>query len=285
MHEMKRLAQRTALTAAFLLFCTLPAQAQPSAREILASYTKNLEDQMEGVEDFTVKGQVQGLPDDISTTTYYRRSESGMPVFQSHTQVSGAPKAATETMSQTDMLTMSRKLYDYFGDSATYEATETVDGEKTHVLHIDDLTRLYEDMRGAGQRSGQAEARNARVYIDADEPVLRKLTADVYVSQQGKQRKLNMTTLMQDYRAVESMMYPYRTVIQMDYLLSDKEKMQMQQRLKQAEQMLDKLPDQRRAQMKKQLEAMQAMADGKTKITMQAQDVSVNTGVPDKYFE
>ena len=281
MLERKRLAQRTVLAAALLLFFALPAQAQPSAREVLERYTKNLEEQMEGVEDFTVKGQVLGLPDDISTTTYYRRSESEMPAFHSHTEVKGAPKAATETMSQTDMLTMSRRLYDYFGDSATYETTETVDGEKTHVLHIDNLTPLYEDMRG----SGQAEARNARVYIDADEPVLRKLTADVYVDQQGQQRKLNMTTLMQDYRPAGSMAYPHRTVIQMNYLLSDQEKRQMQQRLEQAKQMLNKLPEHRRAQMKKQLEAMQAMADGKTKITLQAQDVSVNTGVPDEHFE
>lgn len=279
------LRHAASLLLVFLLAGTA-VHAQPSAEEVLSDFESTLSSRMEGIDNFAVEAEVKGLPTRVSTTTYYQRTSGSMPAYESHTEINDGPDDASQAMSQTDMLTMSRKLHDYFSDTAEYEGTATVDGETTHVLHVSDITPLYQDLRGDAPQASQAEAHNARFYIDADEPLLRKMTADVLVTQQnGQPRTLKMTTLMQDYRTVASMPYPYRTVIQMDYQFTQQEKAQFEQQIQRAEAMLDKLPENRRAQMKKQIAAMRIMADGMTEITTNAQNVQVNTEIPQQHFD
>lgn len=124
----------------------------------------------------------------------------------------------------------------------------------------------------------------ARLYIDTDQPVLRRMTVDIHVTQNGEQRTMKMETRMQDYRPVETMLFPYRRTVLMDYQLSEREKGQLRQRVQQFESAIEQAPEERRPKLRQQLAAMRAMMDGTTEIIFEAEDVRINTGVPDQYF-
>lgn len=284
------------LTIRRVLFFTLllgllgapAAQAQPSAEEVLQRMVEQAENSMANVDNFIVETEVDGLPVALSMTTYYQRDPADTTgAYRMHTDVqTGGPQPMqSQQAGQADLLTMNRRLRTHLAGSARVTGTESIDGEKTYVLAADDISSLYQDLRGAAPSGQEVTARNARVYVDADDYVLRRVTADVHLQQDGQERVMKMNTTLSDYRTTGPMLHPYMRTIQMDYQMSEQEKTQLKQRIQQMESMMDQMPEEKKAQIEKQLEAMRSLAEGQTTMRMTVQDMQVNEGIPEGTFE
>jgi hypothetical protein len=281
------------LISLLLLACTLttsPSLAQMTGKTVLENMRDAYLEQMKDVDDFTVVTKMEGAMAIVDQlTTYYKKVEmEGRPAFETRVKASGGMadmmNNEASTPQRVDVMTMMNRMYERFGDTAQYEGTETVDGEKTHVLLIEDLSPLFQDLSDDSDQ--EMKAKNARIYVDAATWMPRKISAEMEVDAGGEQRSMQWSTLMQDYRKVGPMLHPHLVKTVMENPMSPEERAEVQKQMEAVKAQLDKLPEAQRKQMEKMLQAQQGPLGGDTiEMSMVTQDVKVNAGVPAELFQ
>lgn len=262
------------------------AQSQ-SAKEVLRKAADRYEQAMEDIDDMTMVLLPQG---DFSAftqmTTYYKKMrEDGETVFKTHTTFEGgfSEMAGPSTSSRPlDLFSMGTQMYKRLSDTAEYKGTETVDGIATHVLFIEDMTPLMEDITDQpDQMKDAVKFSIAMLYIDADAFVIRKMTMEMGVHETGMPQSMKMEMIMSDYRQVGPLYYPFSMKTIMENPVSAEQRAELESQRAQIEATLAQLPDAQREQMRKMLGAL---SNDQIVIEMIMKDLQVNKGVPADLF-
>lgn len=263
-----------------------------SLEDIINNMERAYEKQMKGVEDFTmVQKSIGGIAAFAGETTTYRKRDkvSGEVVYKTRTETEVMGKSvvtiydgkynwSVDPMSgkvkkeeaERDPVQIWRSL----DPSQThYVGEEEIEEEKTHVLKIDDpfevlgrrLTLPPQVQAGMGE--GEAAMWGKLWISDKTWMIVRlEMTIESRSIQEGKEvtATWKMTTDLKDYRKVDSMLIPYKTVVatsmEMDVSgLSEEER--------------------------KQMEMMQQFVGGMGSFEIETTEVKVNTGLSDDLFD
>lgn len=173
-----------------------------------------------------------------------------------------------------------------FASRAKLVGTEKVDGIEAFHLRASDL-----DHRQAFEEGGEMVIDTMSLWVDKEMYVPLKLTMQGTMSAQGETRAVQIEKLDSDYREVEgsSMYEPYRQVMSMGGVMSDKDKKEMQKaqaELAKFEQQMAAMPESQRAMMEKmmgpQLETIRNMAaSGNMEVVTEVNAIIVNNGSPE----
>ncbi len=266
-----------------LIILVSPAlYSQISVEQVLDNMVQEYERGVQNIDDYTVVT-------DMYTAQYKKTYVDGRPTFKSRVQVKGMEQFGDEAVSTSAMGHSDfydTKMFNSLKENAEYKGTETVDGARTHALFVPELTDLVEEQNGD-------QAKNVHFYIDADKWVLRKMTFDLEIeADDGQVQKMNSTIRFQDYRNIEGMNMPFKTVMEMegfDSAISEEEREEARKSMEELRQQLDAMPQQQRKMMENmmgpQLRQLEKMLQGEMfEIVIETQEVKVNTGLTDDLF-
>lgn len=279
---------RRLLPALCLLLLPLTATAQ-TAEEVLRRVHDRTVDQLEDVDTYMTTVTMQGAMDLFdSLHVYVRRTDAG--TFETRTKAFGgmadmANQMGASTAPTGDLLATNRQLYTLFKDVATYAEKTLLDGYEVHVLAVEDATPLYRSMAGDEGMPDAMEARNARLYIDAETWDPRKMEMDVTTRSGGEVRTMHTVTEMRDYRQVGPMRYPFRVINRMSSPLSEAERAEMAARHEEMKKQLEKLPEAQRKQIEGMLEMSDAITGEEMEMVIVTERLRVNEPLPDGVFE
>ena len=275
----------TTLILLHLILLT-PSFAQ-SAESILKKVSAKHEEMMEKTQDMKVTMRPEG--DMISferIVTYYKKEMvNGEPFFKSYSEYEGmGERMMTMDDDQSlDMLGFGAKMYDALKDVAEVRGMETVEGKKTHVLYVPDMTGLMEDALGGMAGADEAsQLKDAYIYIDQSRHVIRRITMVAQIENEGQMVDMDIDVTMSDYRQVGPVYQPFVVKSMMQNPMSPAQRAEFQMQRAQMEEMLKNMPEEQQAQMKKMIEAM---GKDQIEITMVVEDLQVNKGVPAEFFE
>lgn len=271
-----RLRRASLLAPALVLMGGGPVTAQ-SARDIVDEMLAAYEARMTGIENYTLVQGVMGF----ETVTYHEKevSADGRSVFRtrvgSMAGQEGSPATGIDDV---------YAIGDDLANRSEYLGRESFNGHDVHVLDILDLqgTGFGENV---AQDSEFAPTRG-RVYLDADTYVPRRLLFEGEMTRDGSVLPLTATMDMDDYRDVQGLLIPYRTVTTIEGLAAAIDP-DVRAQFEQMQRELEAMPPQQRqmiesmmADQMRQFEAM--MADDSAPMTVEVfvTDVRVNEGPP-----
>jgi hypothetical protein len=257
-----------------------PAAAQ-SAAEILNTALDRHDARTRGIRNYTVVQQVMG----VETTMYFeRRAMDGREVFQPVAARAGGQDVPVGTEGGWNPHTSFSEI----ADRARYTGTETVGGHRSHVLRIDDFSGLAGMAQAAPGQQGGFEARTGRMYIDASDYVLRQMVIEGTATIDGEQQPVTMEARFEDYRDIQGLLHPFRTVIRTTGLTANVSQADLEEARRsmvQLEEQMASMPEAQRRMMERvvrpQMQQLQNILAGEAvEITTEVTDVRVNTGPP-----
>jgi hypothetical protein len=208
-------------------------------------------------------------------TSYNKKvMRDGSPTYESRTQMTG--QSSNSFASGTTPSAAYGLQLDRLTQHATYEGTETINGVRCHVLHVDDPSAVNPDMSAA-------DAESMTYYIDAE----RSVPARILMKPKGQgpqgPKPSSVTINMRDYRTTDGLTLPYRMEFQISMDMSEQERQQMEMAMKQMENMPEAQRKQMESMMGDQMQMMKQMMSGEP-IVVEVQSVQVNTTLPDGMF-
>ncbi len=268
------------IAGGLIFYLTVPCFAKMSAQEVINSMRQAYEQQMRGIDDLTrvTKGS-GGLMAIMGESTIYQKKAkiAGKTVYKTRTEA--------KVMGKT-MVTIFDGLYEWSHDPMTgevkkekrdytpdwtriwevldlsqmhYLGTEKMDGEKAHVLKMDDLTEGIKRLAGGPPPEGEWSGW-AKMWINAENWVfMRMQMVMIGTSEEGKEMTTKISWNLKDYRPVETMLVPHKMT----------HKMEME--------MPDMSPEEK--------QMMQAMMGAFLEGEMIVTKMEVNTGLPDALFD
>jgi hypothetical protein len=262
-----------ALTA---LLVGAPAQAQ-SAAEIVDRMLAEYERRAENVDNYTIVQDVMGF----ETVSYFEKEMvDGRPVFRPR-RGPAAGAAAQESVADFDEI---YAMGDELASRATYAGVERVDDYDLHVLAIDDFQGL--GLEQTVSADSEFRPTKGRLFVDVDTYAPRRFEFDGEMTNPEGVHTVTSTVTMGDYREVEGLLLPFRTVVQVEGLGAAIDP-EMRAQFEQMQRELEAMPESQRAMVEQmmagQLEQFRAMMDDEeSPMTVQVtvQEVRVNEGPP-----
>jgi hypothetical protein len=284
-----------AIAVPLVLAAVVPAVRAQSAKSVMDHMLAEYERRAEGVNDYTLVQETMGL-----TMVMYMVKETvnGHPVFHAKSfSVLGAPtpqaqgaKHQMEAMPTDDMYAMADQLVAH----AEYAGRETVDGNETHVIVLNDLSALQ--LTKAPQSDGnEFVMKRGKMWVDGNLWVPRRMEFQGTMKTENGTSDITTTVNLSDYRDVNGVLQAYHTTMQVSGLagaMSPEMKKQMadpetQKKLAELKKQLAEMPEAQRAMMEKmmkgQLEQLEKMsASGGDAMTFETvvKEVRVNAGPP-----
>jgi len=262
-----RLRHRSGLLA---LVLTLLIGGAPAAAQSVDAVVENLratyQQQLDAVDTYVVETNLY--------TSYNRKvTRDGAPTYESSTRLKGSgntPFATGTTPGAAYGLQLDR-----LAEHATYAGTETIDGVRCHILEVAEPKNVTPEM-------GAEEAESMTYYVDAERHVPARIHFTPSQRGQGP-RPSGVTINMRDYRTTDGLTIPYRMEFQIEMEMSQQQRAQMEQALKQMENMSEQQRKQMQSMMGGQMDVMKQMMSGEP-IVVEVQRVEVNTEIPDGVF-
>jgi len=239
------------------------------AVEILESMQKRYEQSTKDVEDYIL--------DKGNHTIFYKKAytEDGRPYFKSKFKGDMESDSATNLDRYSQFSSQAK-------EKATYEGTDEVDGNDVHVIYIDQM-----EVEGINvNRDREATVEDIYLYVDSDKLVVRKMEYTTKSQIKGeKGSKMSPVFKNRDFRNVEGMLIPFETTTVVKGLsLSEEEREEVEEGLKDFEEKLDEMPESQRAMMEEmagdKIEKYRNMIEeDQYKQVSQVKNVEVNTGM------
>lgn len=244
---------------------SLPLSAQ-SVDAVVEQMRAQQTQQLEAVDTYIVETN--------HYTSYSKKVvRDGEPTYDTETQMKGSDTpgfASAGTPSTAYGL-----HFDQLKAEASYTGTKMVDGTTCHVLKVDNPSAVNAALGG--------ETKSLTYYIDAEQYVPRRMVVES--NAQGTQGDGAGTIIinMTQYRTTDGLTLPHRMEIQLDMAMSEQQRQQMEQLMKQMQDM----PEEQRQKMEKmmggQMQKMKQMMSGEP-IIVEVQNVHVNTELPAGVF-
>jgi hypothetical protein len=276
---MQRVVPSLSTIMALGLLVAAPAAGQ-TVEDVVNQMYDALERYSANVENYTVLQTLMG----VETMTYYEKEVvDGRPMFVvQETRGAGVTMSVgDDDMGYGDVSQLGPDLIEH----ARYAGREEVDGTAVHVLAIDDLSELdFAGPRGAEEMDFVATS--ARLYIDVEMLVPRRMSFDGEATTESGVHDVTTNIALTDYREVEGLPVPYRSVITIEGVeaMIDPE---MRAQYEQMQEQLESLPESQRAMFEQmmgaQMEQIRAMMEGEgDTMTMElvVTDVRINEGPP-----
>ncbi|MFQ5834626.1 MAG: hypothetical protein ACE5HR_01735 [bacterium] len=269
-----------------LIFClTVPSLAKMSAQEVINRMRQAYEQQMSEIDDLTMVTQGTGgvMAMMGESITYQKRAKiAGKTVYKTRTEVQFMGKPLVTIFDgvyewSVDPVTgkVKKEKRDYTPDwtriwevldlsKMHYAGTEELEGEKTHVLKMDDLTEGIMKLSPKLPQAGPSQEREwsgwAKMWINAENWVfMRMLMVATGISEEGEEMTNRITWNLEDYRQVKTILIPHKVTYKIDV------------------EMPDATPEEK--------EMMQAMMGAFMEGEMIVTKVEVNTGLSDELFD
>jgi len=249
-----------------LLFTSAVPAAGQSVSSIVDDMQARYQQQLDAVDTYIVETNLY--------TSYNKKvMKDGAPTYQTQTRMKGegaSSYATTSTPSAAYGL-----QFDRLKEHATYTGTETINGVRTHLLQVDDPSKINPDM-------SQGDAGRMIYYIDAEQHVPTRMV--MKPQNKGKQgpEAASVTINMTNYQTTDGLTLPHRMEIQVEMNMSEQERKQMEQAIAQ----MKNMPEQQRKQMERmmgdKMEMMKQMMSGEP-IIVEVQSVKVNVDLPDEF--
>ncbi len=235
-------------------------------------------------------------------TTYHRKvTTEGTATYESRTRWKDG-QGLMEGSFVGDMNTAlpNQDALDQLAENARYSGIETIDGVRTHVLIVDDPEALSDEMvneeaMDAPDEDGSenVEVGSMRFYVHAEQHVPVRMDYDATITRtDGQSQTMNAVVTFADYRTVDGLTIPFRTMMRMDNLnasISPEEREEARKSLAQMEEKMKEMSDRQRNMMERMMggqmdKLRQIIEEGTIEYTIQVQDVQVNTAIPDDVF-
>ncbi len=179
--------------------------------------------------------------------------------------------------------------------TAQYGGTEEIDGYETHILSIEDITKLMGSAKPAEMEELKA---SGKLWVDEEDWVIRKMEMNIEgVDEEGEERTIKITIERKDFHKDNGLLTPYRTVMTTVMAiggevpgLSPEQEQEMRQALAEIQKQLEEMsPEERKlaeAFMKPRIEMMEKMlAGGGMETVTEVKKVEINTGLSDDLFD
>lgn len=264
-----------------LLLVSASSLFAQSSQQILDQMIERYTNSIEGVETMMMITRMEGFVETESDTTYYRKVETdGFPTMQVVNSDSNTPATNYYNFQEN---------YDALVENSTYEGTEMVNGREAHVLFIEDVTALYDDMvttPEAQQQQQQAEPQSGRMYIDADDYIPIRMSFDI--NYDGEYTG-TADMIMSDIRNVDGMLMPFQMEMKIEGIsdsMSAEDMAEAQESMKELETQMENASGMQKRIMervvKPQMERLQKMLeDGAMTMTTIIEDVQTNITIPE----
>jgi hypothetical protein len=263
------------MTPALLLATVLSAataQAQ-SAQAVLETMYQEYEAGVANIDNYTLVEDISGH----EIVTYMEKTVvDGRPVFR--TPEGEGERTAGDVMWRLDS----------YADHARLDGRETVEQRQCYVVVFEDIAALALE---EGLESGQGDFRptTGTFYIDTDDYLVRKMVLEGEYEHQGATHTSTMVALLQDYRDVGGLSYPFRTVMTVQGLptgdMSEEDLEEARRSMEEMKQQMAEMPESQRAMMermmKPQMERLEQMLQGGAlEFVTVVKDLKVNAGPP-----
>jgi outer membrane lipoprotein-sorting protein len=283
----------------FFAFSAFSIAEAMTAERVIHNMIASYDRQMKDIKDITIIDEMMTYPFPGTKITYKKRTViEGRTVYKTRTE--------TETMGEKYTTVwdgvyywlvdpMSGKLEKIKMDTCPYTflenlkaaqvkhaGTDKVDGHKTHILSFKDM-----EMMGVGEM----QKVSGKLWVDARDWVIRKMEMDmVWIDEEGEKIPVKTIARMEDFRKVNGMLMPYRTVSGMPIEMTPEEEQEMRKGLEEIRRELEQMPPAERKMiekmMKPQIEMMErALAGAGIEIVTVVKDVKINTGLSDVLFD
>jgi len=265
---------------AVLFFTGSSSLFAQSSQEILDNMIEQYTNSIEDVETLMMVTRIEGFIETEPDTTYYRKvMQDGFPTLQTVNSGSESPASNYYNVQEN---------YDAIVENSTYEGTEEVNGRQAHVLFIEDVRALYNEMvtTPEGQQQQQAEPQSGRMYIDAEDYIPIRMSFEI--NYEGEYTG-SADMMMSDIRDVDGMLIPFKMEMKIAGIsgsMSAEEMAETEQNIRDLEEQMKNASDLQKRIMeravKPQLERLQKiLEEGAMTMTTIIEDVQTNITIPE----
>ncbi|MFQ6065886.1 MAG: hypothetical protein ACE5K3_01235 [bacterium] len=241
-----------------LIFCLTGAcLAKMSAQEVVNHMRQAYEQQMSKIDDLTMVTQgTRGVMAMMGESTIYQKRAkiAGKTVYKTRTELELMGKTMVTIFDgeyewSIDPMSgqVKKEKKDYTPDwtrmwevldlsQLQYLGVEELEGEKAHVLKMDDLTEGIKKLMPTPPQTGPSPEGEwsgwAKIWINAENWVFMRMQMIMTgISEEGKEITNKITSDFKDYRPVETMLLPHQMTYKMEVEMPDmspEEKQMMQ---------------------------------------------------------
>lgn len=258
----------------------VPAASAQSVDAVISKMKEQYQQQLENVDTYIIETDAY--------TSYHRKVErDGGTTYETQIQW-GEHEDMLGDAGSAPTLHPGLAQLDTLAQHSTYLGSETVDGQDTHVLLVDDPTVFSDEPEMA---SDDIEG-EMKMYIDADRYVPLRMEYELEVDQGGQMQTMTPRVDFSDYRTVDGLTLPWKMEMTMDNLdaaISPEEREEARRSIEEMEARMEEMPEEQRKMMEgameNQLKQMRSMIEeGSIEFAVEVQDVRVNAPIPDGVF-
>lgn len=271
-------AVRVVPTALALTAVATMAAAGQSVEAVVQGMYEAYERQAEDVDNYTIVQSMMG----VEATSYFQKEVvDGRPIFRLiESDMQGLSfSLGAEDAGIGDIFLWGDELVEH----GRYAGREQIGSSSVHVLAVDDLSAL-DIVQPSTPDDMQFEPRTARMYVDESLMVPRRMefTGDALTA--SGPHEVTVRVDLENYLPIESLLIPYRTVIQIEGIGAAMDP-ETRAQLDEMERQLEAMPPDQREMMERmlgpQMEQIRQMVDsGGDSMTMEVTvvDIVVNAG-------
>ena len=211
------------LCLAMIVLFVLPASSlagKMTAEKVIQNCVASYEEQMKGVEDITIVTDrdityrkwitIEGETVCKTRNEMEIMGKKFVAIYDGIYRWGQDPVSGEVTKEKIDYDPY-QTIENLEGITAQYGGTEEIDGYETHILDIEDITKLM----GSAKPAEMEELRvSGKLWVDAEDWVIRKMEMNIEgVDEEGEERTVKITIEMKDFRKKNGLLTPYRTVM------------------------------------------------------------------------
>ena len=268
----------TAVAPLLLLGLVAPTLAAQTVEEVVQRMYDSYERQAEGVDNYTLVQTVMGM----ETTSYFQKEMvDGRPVFRLRDSDTGGFgfSLGDDEAGIGDLFLWGDQLIEH----GRYAGREEIRGRTVHVLAVDDLAAL--DIASPTTPGAmEFQPRTAHIYVDDELMVPSRMEFTGDATTETGTHQVTVRVDMENYLPIESLLIPYRTVVQIEGLGAAIGP-EMRAQIEEMERQLAEMPADQREQMERmlgpQMEQLRRMIAGggdSMSFEVTVVDMAINAG-------